>query len=115
MKLCLRAGREAIANPDAFLLSMSRRQFREWQAFYELDPWDGERDDLLAGKICSAVAASVGVDSPPKDHMPDWLGENQKTLPTKAEHEAKVDEVFARLKTMSGDNGSNHRTPGSFD
>lgn len=95
---------------------MSRRQFREWAAFYELDPWDGERDDLLAGKICSAVAASVGVDSAPKEFMPDWLGEEQrKALPTKEEHEAKVDEVFARLKTMSADNGSKHRTLGRSD
>lgn len=116
MKLCLRAGGDAIRNPDAFLLSMPRSQFLEWEAFYQLDPWDGERDDLLAGKICSAVAASVGVDSPPKDHMPDWLNEEERrTLPTKAEHEAQMDQVFAGLKSMRADNGGNNRTPGRTD
>lgn len=95
---------------------MSRRQFLEWEAFYRIDPWDGERDDLLAGKICSAVAASVGVDSPPKDHMPDWLSEEERrTLPTKAEHEAQMDAVFAGLKSMRADNGGNNRTPGGTD
>ncbi len=95
---------------------MSRRQYLEWEAFYRLDPWDGERDDLLAGKICSAVAASVGVECAPKEFMPDWLSEEtRKRLPTKDEHEAQVDEVFARLRMMRESSGGNNHIDGNPD
>lgn len=112
MKLCLAAGGDAIRNPDAFLASMSRRQLLEWEAFYTLDPWGGERDDLHAGIVASAIAAAHGVEAPASAFMPDWLVEPQ--LPSKEEHERKVDRIFASLRAMkaiSGSNNSEHGTP----
>lgn len=95
---------------------MTRRQYLEWEKFYEIDPWDGERDDLLAGIICSAVAASVQVDAAPKGFMPDWLGlDNRQRMPTIEEAKAKEDQVFARLKTMRESSGGDNRINGNSD
>ena len=114
MKLCLRAGGDAIANPNALLASMTRRQFLEWEAMYRLDPWDGERDDLLCGINSSAVAAAGGIrDMTPSDFMPDWLGTERGPLDSKAEHERKMDRVFARLEAMK--DGNHNRAPGGKD
>ncbi len=40
---------EALARCDS-------RQFAEWQAYYELEPWGEERADLRAGIIASTIA-----------------------------------------------------------
>lgn len=93
---------------------MSRRQYLEWEAFYQIDPWDGERIDLLIGIVCSYLAAAHGADIRPCDAMPDWLDEQgRKKMPTKEEHEAKMDEVFARLRTMRQENGGDNRINGN--
>lgn len=93
---------------------MTRRQFEEWQAFYRLDPWDGERDDLLTGKLCSTIAAAHGIETKPSDFMPDWLKE-ETALPTQDEHNAHVDQLFAALDVMSKPHGSTNRINGNQD
>ena len=38
------------------LARVSARELSEWQAYYTLEPWGEERDDLRAGIIASVVA-----------------------------------------------------------
>lgn len=38
-----------------FLNEMSWEDFRWWLAYYEVEPWGEERDDLRAGVVASAV------------------------------------------------------------
>ncbi len=96
-----------IVDPDSLLRSMSRRQRLEWEAFYMLDPWDGERADLHAGIIASAAAAPY-VECKPADFMPDWLGiENQRN--SQREHERQVDGVFESLRAIKAINGRNNK------
>lgn len=37
------------------LAGMTAGQVAEWEAFFALEPWGGQRDDLRAGKIAAAV------------------------------------------------------------
>lgn len=56
------------------LESITSTQLSEWMAYYELDPWGGERADLLAGIIASTIAnCNRAKNQPafkPKDFMP---------------------------------------------
>lgn len=38
------------------LARMSSREFHEWIAFYEIDPWGDQRADVRAGIIASTLA-----------------------------------------------------------
>ena len=41
-------------------------EFAEWKAFYQLEPWGGERDDYRAGTVAAAVRNSMrGPDTDP--------------------------------------------------
>lgn len=51
---------------DALLQSMSADIFAEWAAYYELEPWGGERGDLRAGIVASVIANTHRH----KDHRP---------------------------------------------
>lgn len=69
----------------AELLSrISSAELTEWQAFYRLEPWGTEIDDLRAG-IVSSVVANVNRDPKkqrrpfkPQDFMPKWGGATEK-------------------------------------
>lgn len=41
------------------LAKITWREFLEWVTFFELEPFDQEREDLRAASICAAVANSV--------------------------------------------------------
>lgn len=56
---------------------MGAREFRRWLAYYNRDPWDGERGDLRAAMICCVVANALGGKKgggqfEPKDFMPEY-------------------------------------------
>ncbi len=52
------------------------RQFAEWQAYYQLEPWGEERADLRAGIIASTIAnVNRGKGQrafTPSDFMPEF-------------------------------------------
>ena len=51
------------------------REFAEWRAFFELEPWGEERADLRAGIIASTIAnvnRSKGKAFSPGDFMPEF-------------------------------------------
>ena len=51
-------------NVDAFLNSISREQFKEWAAYYCLQPFGDLRGDLQAAKVAQAMAGGTL-----QDHM----------------------------------------------
>ena len=64
------------------------RQFAEWQAYYEINPWGEERADLRAGIIASTIA-NVNRESKrkafvPRDFMPDF---DSKPKPAQSQQE----------------------------
>ena len=51
------------------------REFAEWQAYYELEPWGEERADLRAGIVASTIAnvnRGKGKSFKPGDFMPEF-------------------------------------------
>jgi len=51
------------------LARTSSMELTEWMAYFELDPFGGERDDLRAGIVASAVA-NLGLAFARKRHRP---------------------------------------------
>ena len=75
------------SHPDHLLSQLTARQWAEWRAFYDLEPWGELRADFRAGQICATVASYAGKvrsnDVPaanPADFMPA-LGEFYKPVP----------------------------------
>lgn len=73
-------------------------------AYYELDPFGSERQDLGAGIVASTIAntsmnrAKGSKTLSPKDFMPDFSGEH-RTQPESAEAlEAKMMQLAGRYK-----------------
>lgn len=56
MRLALQLGR---ADVDAMLESITSRQFAEWQAFFELEPFGSRWDDLRFGQLAAVLRAAV--------------------------------------------------------
>lgn len=50
---------------------LDSRELEEWFAFYDLEPWGADIEDLRTGTICSAISSSVGVSTSPREWMPD--------------------------------------------
>lgn len=49
---------------------LSSAEFSEWQAYYNLDPFDDQREDLRFAMLASMIAALGGVKRPKfKDYM----------------------------------------------
>lgn len=51
---------------------MTAREFASWEAFYRVEPWGEEREDLRMGIVCSVLSASRGQRSKPGDYIPQW-------------------------------------------
>lgn len=124
MKLCLRAGGAAILDPDAFRESMPDEVFEEWASLYAIDPWDGERDDLLMGILASTLA-NVNRDSKKRpdpftaaEFSPDWFGvdaDGERHLKTQEELADATDATLAALAAIRALNGNHDRQPGAQD
>ena len=73
------------------------REYAEWRALYELDPWGEERADLRAGIIASTIAnvnRGKGKSFSPGDFMPEF-DKPVRTLQTPQEM-AAVLTMFAK-------------------
>ncbi len=73
---------------------ISSREFTEWVAFYELEPWGYEVDNYRAGLICATVANAMrgkrgkrfsAADFMPKETRPQTI-EDQYAIMRKALH-----------------------------
>ena len=73
-------------------LRLNSREFAEWLAYYNLEPWGEERADLRAGIIAATVANAApgrrGRTFQPKDFMP-FTGERAQRQSTQ-EVEARI-------------------------
>lgn len=60
------------------LARISSRELAEWMAYYRIEPWGEERDDLRAGIVASTVANTARDPRKrprpfrPRDFMPDF-------------------------------------------
>jgi hypothetical protein len=116
LKLALAHGGEAILDPDAFRESMPNDVFDEWAQLYSIDPWDGERLDLLFGILCS-ITAEVWRDKEkhklaflPKDFMPDWMGDTANKEESETNVADNIDQWVACLRAVRlARHGHNHR------
>lgn len=61
-------------HPDYLFKELTARQLHEWQAFYEIDPFGDQRDDLRTGILCSVMnnrwRAKNETPVKPMDFMP---------------------------------------------
>lgn len=68
--------------------AIDSREFTEWQAYSQLEPWGEGRGDLRAGIIASTMANLWrGADSPaftPQDFMPQFDRLTQETVDSDA-------------------------------
>ena len=81
---------------------MSAAQVAEWEAFAELEPWGGRRDDLRAGNVVAAVFNANPFRPPsakavkPSDIYPDTLAV-PRPLPKGPEVAEKAHAFFLSL------------------
>ena len=74
------------------------RQYAEWQAEYQLDPWGDERADLRAGIIACTIAhvnRAQGKAFKPSDFMPEF-DKRPKQRQTQAEMIAVMTQFAAK-------------------
>jgi len=84
--------REMLARIDSLELA-------EWMAYYALDPWGCQRDDLQAGIIACTIAnanSGKGRAFQPIDFMPYADGKQDQTQ----------DDMKAILETIAGQHGN---------
>lgn len=52
---------------------MSSREYAEWRAYYDLEPFGERRADLRSATVCAVTANALGgAHSKPADFMPDF-------------------------------------------
>lgn len=76
---------------------LTKQEFIEWQAFYQLEPWGFDIENWRAANIASTVA---NVNRPPK--KPAYKLE--QFMPKRAEPQTAHD-MLARLKAVWGGGG----------
>ena len=95
------------------LASISSRELTEWQAFYQLEPFGEERDDLRAGIVASTVANTA---RDPKQHREPFLPRDfMPRFGDEVEEEEEVDQeaLWAKVNAvMFAIGGSVGRTDG---
>lgn len=47
---------------DAMLYRMTREQFREWQAYYQIQPFGDQRADIRAATVAQSMAGGILTD-----------------------------------------------------
>lgn len=61
-------------NVDALLRRITAKQFREWQAYYALEPFDEQRGDYRSAQICQMLANIYrGANQKPFDNLDDFM------------------------------------------
>lgn len=83
---------------DRMLSEITSRQFAEWMAYSQLEPWGEERDDLRMGIVASTIANSNRGKGQkpykPQDFMPSF---EQET-----EEEAQARLIAKAMKALGG-------------
>lgn len=77
------------------LARIDSRELAEWMAYYSLDPFGTERDDLQAGIVASTIAnanSGKGKAFQPNDFMPYSDNKQEQT----------ADDMQTLLNTMAG-------------
>ena len=86
------------------MASLSSRQFAEWIAYYNVEPWGEERADVRSGVVASTVANIHRKKNTkpfkPIDFMP-YLSEEREEM----EQKEKQNQLLAMLKGLAA-NGS---------
>ena len=72
------------------LEEMTAAQFDEWMAFYKLDPWSGERDDLRIAMLTARVYNYLRGDGERQYLVYDFMPYSEKPRPTQEQLQAKL-------------------------
>lgn len=82
---------------DALLGELSTRQFDEWLAFYQIEPWGEERGDVRAGIIASTIA---NVNRDPKQRRQPYSPKDFMPVYDRPPQEAQSTEQMLRIAEM---------------
>jgi len=85
--------------------AMDAREFAEWQAYYAIDPWGDQREDLRTAMVCQLVSAFGGKPPPLRDFMPFADEARKEREPISAEALSGV-LMQAQAWMKHGNNGS---------
>lgn len=115
-KLALELG---VPNPN-YLMNLPWSVIRDWQAFYVLEPFGGERGDLRTGYAFARMAGLIAEPKgkkgwSPKDFMPDYGKSSKKVVDpdTQFRKIKMINYLFGgkvidkRAKNRKDDTGSN--------
>lgn len=61
------------------VLTLTAKEFAEWIAYFQLEPWGCEVEDLRMARICQTIAANSlgGHAKPLKEYVIAWDGETE--------------------------------------
>lgn len=74
---------------------MSAKEFAEWVAFFELEPWGWEADSFHAAMVSAMIANTV---RDPKKRRRPWEPADFMPIPDKASDKKPVDQDHLRQK-----------------
>ena len=84
----------------------------EWESFYQTEPEQQVMEDYRFAQLCSIVTniakavwgrkGSGNKMTSPMDFMPDWLGEEQSSVPGKAQSLEEMKSVLMAIAKYSG-------------
>lgn len=90
------------ATPAEAQARINARDFAEWMAYYQLEPFGQDRADYPASIVAHTVAVCNGAkDSNPSDFMPKFGAETARRA-TDAEMFAKAKAFAARFQAFGG-------------
>jgi len=70
------------------------REFAEWLAFNEIEPFGDPMKDLRMGILASTVANSAGNEKAPADFIPDYVGKGLTPRKTPEELAERIARAF---------------------
>lgn len=77
---------------------MSKREYRLWSAFYDIEPWGPDRIDLMLARVCAVVA---NCHSKGGFSESDFLPEFGRDVGGAGEFIEPSDELDDRLRTQA--------------
>lgn len=90
------------------------REFRDWCAFYAVDPWGPERNDLAIAQLCALVANAVGGKRfKTADFVPQFGGQRQSQKDIRRVFDMYFGAVEQLQKMREAKRGRHRSKPGS--
>lgn len=80
---------------DRLLASLTPEQFRQWEAFDQLEPIGPDKLYVLLAHIGSAICSSNGMDIPPAAFLPE-LAQQQERQQSATEQQEAVRQYVER-------------------